>query len=322
MKKIRAAVVGVGYLGKFHAEKYASLPQVELVGVVDSDQARAEEIAASLGTKAFTDYRDLVGRIDMVSVVVPTSMHFEVGSFFLGNGINLLIEKPITTTVAEARELIALAADRNLVLQVGHLERFNPALDAVRGVLKSPGFIDSVRVAPYKPRGTDVSVVLDLMVHDLDIINTLVGSGIKSVSASGAAVYSATPDIVNARIEYLNGAVANVTASRISLKSERRMQIFQEDACIAVDFQNRKSSVCRKGEGESAPGVPAVKVEEIEVPQRDQILAEIEAFIAAVAEGKPVVVSGEDGMRALETALLIEEKVSETHALLQAGRNG
>jgi predicted dehydrogenase len=319
MKNIRVAVVGVGYLGKFHAEKYASLPQVELIGVVDSDQARAAEIAASLGTEAIADYRQLVGRIDVVSVVVPTSMHFEIGSFFLNNGIHLLIEKPITTTVAEARELIAIAAAKSLVLQVGHLERFNPALAAIRGSLSKPGFIDAVRVAPYKPRGTDVSVVLDLMVHDLDIISTIIGSGIRSVSASGAAVYSATPDIVNARIEYQNGAVANVTASRISLSSERKMQLFQEDAYITVDFQNRKASVCRKGNGESAPGIPAVTIDQIEVPQRDQILAEIEAFIASVVDGKPAVVSGEDGLRALETALLIEEKVRQNLAVRQAG---
>lgn len=322
MKNIRVAVVGVGYLGKFHAEKYASLPQVDLVGVVDSDQTRAAEIAASLRTKAYTDFRQLVGKIDAVSVVVPTSMHFEVGSFFLNNGIHLLIEKPITTTVAEAQELIAIAAAKSLVLQVGHLERFNPALAAIRGALSKPGFIDAVRVAPYKPRGTDVSVVLDLMVHDLDIISTITGSAIKSVSASGAAVYSATPDIVNARIEYQNGAVANVTASRISLQSERKMQLFQEDAYITVDFQNRKASVCRKAEGASVSGIPAVTIEQIEVPQRDQILAEIEAFITSVVDGKPAVVSGEDGLRALETALLIEEKVSENLALLQAGAYG
>lgn len=322
MKNIRVAVVGVGYLGKFHAEKYASLPQVDLVGVVDSDQTRAAEIAASLRTEAYADFRQLVGKIDAVSVVVPTSMHFEVGSFFLNNGIHLLIEKPITTTVAEARELIAIAAAKSLVLQVGHLERFNPALAAIKGALSKPGFIDAVRVAPYKPRGTDVSVVLDLMVHDLDIISTITGSAIKSVSASGAAVYSATPDIVNARIEYQNGAVANVTASRISLQSERKMQLFQEDAYITVDFQNRKASVCRKAEGESVSGIPAVTIEQIEVPQRDQILAEIEAFITSVVDGKPAVVSGEDGLRALETALLIEEKVSENLALLQAGAYG
>jgi predicted dehydrogenase len=319
MKKIRVAVIGVGYLGKFHAEKYAALPQVELVGVVDSDQTRAAEIASLLGTAAFADYRELAGKVDAVSVVVPTSMHFAVGSFFLHSGVHLLLEKPITKTVAEAQELIDIAAAKGLVLQVGHLERFNPALAAVSGTINRPGFIDAVRVAPYKPRGTDVSVVLDLMVHDLDIISTIIGSGIKSVSASGAMVYSATPDIANARIEYHNGAVANVTASRISLESRRQLQVFQQDAYITVDFQNRKASICRKGEGVSAPGVPAVAIEAIEVPQRDQILAEIEAFIAAVAEGKPVVVSGEDGLRALEAALLVEEKIRENLAVLHAG---
>jgi predicted dehydrogenase len=311
MKKIRAAVVGVGYLGKFHAEKYASLPHVELVGVADSDRQRAEEIAASLGTRAFDDYRELAGLVDAVSVVVPTSMHYDVGSFFLQNGINLLLEKPITSTITEAQKLIELAAARNLVLQVGHLERFNPALDAVRGTIRRPGFIDAVRVAPYKPRGTDVSVVLDLMVHDIDLINTLIGSAVKNISAAGAMVYSATPDIANARIEFENGATANLTASRISPQGARKMQIFQEDAYLTVDFQNRKSAIYRTGKGELSPGVPLVQVDEVEVPQRDQILAEIEAFVLSVAEGSPVAVSGADGLRALDIALQIEAKISE-----------
>jgi predicted dehydrogenase len=319
MKKIRAAVVGVGYLGRFHAQKYAALAGVELVGVVDSDQARAAEIAAELKTRAFADYRELVGLVDAVSVVVPTSMHYGVGAFFLQNGIHLLMEKPITTTVAEARELIDLAAAKELVLQVGHLERFNPALTAVQGDISRPAFIDAVRVAPYKPRATDVSVVLDLMVHDLDIISTLVGSSVKAITAVGASILSPTPDIANARIEYENGTVATVTASRISQKSERQLQIYQEDSWITVDFQNRQATISRRGEGESSPGIPAFSTDERVVPQRDQILAEIEAFIASVVHGKPVVVSGEDGMRALETALLIEEKIRENLALLQAG---
>jgi predicted dehydrogenase len=291
---------------------------VELVGVADSDRQRAEEVAASLGTLAFGDYRELAGLVDAVSIVVPTSLHFAVGSFFLQHGVHLLMEKPITSTVGEAQKLIYLAADRNLVLQVGHLERFNPALDVVRESIRRPGFIDAVRVAPYKPRGTDVSVVLDLMVHDIDLVNTLIGSPVKSVSASGAAVYSATPDIASARIEYANGATANLTASRISPQGARKMQIFQEDACIMVDFQNRNSSISRKGKGESPVGVPPVEVAEMSVPQRDQILAEIEAFIASVADGASVAVSGSDGMRALEMALLIEDKIRENLALLQA----
>lgn len=319
MKKLRAAVVGVGYLGNFHAQKYASLQTVELVGVADSDPSRCTEIAAALGTARFSDYRDLAGKIDVVSIVVPTVMHHEVAAYFLNNGIHVLLEKPVTTTVEEAKDLISIAADKRLVFQVGHLERFNPALDAVRGIINRPGFIDATRVAPYKPRGTDVSVVLDLMVHDLEIISSIVGADIKSISASGACVHSSQPDIANARIEFVNGAVANVTASRISPVSDRSIRIFQEDAYISVDFQNRKATIYRKGEGEASPGVPSVSVEEMEVPQRDQILAEIEAFIDSVSTGKPPVVSGQDGMKALETALLIEEKIRENISLLRAG---
>ena len=320
MKRIRAAVVGVGYLGKFHAEKYASLPDVELVGVADSDADRAAEVAAAVGAHAFSDYRELAGRVDLVSIVVPTRMHYETASFFLNNGIHVLLEKPITTTVKEAVDLISIADKKGLVLQVGHLERFNPALEAVRKDIVHPGFIDAIRVAPYKPRGTDVSVVLDLMVHDLDIISTLINSKIASISASGAAVFSSEPDIANARIEFVNGATANVTASRVSLKSERRMLIFQEDAYISVDFQNRKSSVCRKGEGESAPGVPAVNCLETDVPQQDQILAEIRAFIDSVKTESTPVVTGMDGMKALEIALLVEEKIRENLRILGSSR--
>jgi predicted dehydrogenase len=320
MNRIRAAVVGVGYLGKFHADKYASLPDVDLVGVVDSDAARAAEVSASVGAHAFSDYRELAGKVDLVSVVVPTSMHYETASFFLNNGIHVLLEKPITTTVKEAADLISIADGRGLVLQVGHLERFNPALEAVRKDIVHPGFIDAIRVAPYKPRGTDVSVVLDLMVHDLDLISTLINSDVATISASGASVFSSTPDIANARIEFKNGATANVTASRISPKGERRMLLFQEDAYISVDFQNRKAAISRKGEGESAPGVPAVFSHEIEVPQKDQILAEISAFIGSVKTKSAPVVTGTDGMRALEIALRIEEKIRENLRLLGSSK--
>jgi predicted dehydrogenase len=320
MNRIRAAVIGVGYLGKFHAEKYASLPDVELVGVADSDAARAAEVSAAVGAQAVSDYRELAGKVDLVSIVVPTRMHYETASFFLDKGIHVLLEKPITTTVKEAVDLISIADRNGVVLQVGHLERFNPALQAVRKDIVHPGFIDAIRVAPYKPRGTDVSVVLDLMVHDLDIISTLIDSEIASISASGASVFSSEPDIANARIEFKNGATANVTASRVSPKSERRMLIFQEDAYISVDFQNRKSAVSRKGEGESAPGVPAVNSHEIDVPQKDQILAEIRAFIDAVKTKSTPVVTGKDGLRALEIALLVEEKIRENLRLLGSSK--
>jgi predicted dehydrogenase len=310
MKKIRCAVIGVGYLGQFHAEKYACLPNAELVAVVDASSSRAEEVAAKVGgVRAFTDYRQLLGMVDAVSIVVPTQLHHEVARAFLDHGVHVLLEKPITTTLAEADDLVALAAERRVVLQVGHLERFNPVIMALDGVLNRPGFIESIRIAPFKPRGTDVNVVLDLMIHDIDIIQHLVGSPVKQINSIGAPVFTEEEDIANARILFENGCVANVTASRISFKSERRMRIFQPDAYINVDFQNKKVAIFRKGEGEMVSGVPNVAMEEKVFEQSDALYAEIEAFLSSVATGRPAVVTGEDGRRALETALMINKKL-------------
>jgi len=309
MKKIRVAVIGVGYLGQFHAEKFASLPDAELVGVVDTDKERAEAVAAKVGCPAFTDYCELLGRVDAVSVVVPTQYHFEVARAFLEQGTHVLLEKPITTTLEEATELIRIAAERRLVFQVGHLERFNPVIVALQSQLTKPGFIESVRIAPFKPRGTDVNVVLDLMIHDIDIIQHIVNSPVKQINSIGSPVFTDEEDIANARIQFESGCVANVTASRISLKSERRMRIFQPDAYITVDFQNKKLSVFRKGEGEMFPGVPNIQIHEESFEQGDALKSEIAAFLDSIATGKPPVVSGEDGKRALETALLINKKL-------------
>lgn len=305
MSALRTAVIGVGYLGNFHAQKYAAIPDVELVGVVDNDPGRAAEIAASLGTKAYGDHRELIGLVDAVSVVVPTQFHHAVARDFLSAGVHVLIEKPITVTIAEADELIALAAEHKAVFQVGHLERFNPVLVALDGVLQEPLFIESVRIAPFKPRGTDVNVVLDLMIHDIDLIQHIVKSPVARIDAVGAPVFTGEEDIANARIVFESGCVANVTASRISLKSERKMRIFQRDAYITLDFQNRKVLVARKGSGELFPGIPNVKVDERELEQADALKSEIESFIAAIREGKQPQVSGLDGRMALETALKI-----------------
>ncbi len=309
MKKLRTAVVGVGYLGQFHAEKYAQLPNAELVAVVDADRQRADEIAAKLGSRGVTDYRQILDEVDAVSIVVPTQYHFEVARAFLERGVHVLLEKPITTTLAEADELIRIARERQAVFQVGHLERFNPVVMALDGILTRPGFIESVRIAPFKPRGTDVNVVLDLMIHDIDIIQNIVGSPVKQINSIGAPVFTDEEDIANARIQFMNGCVANVTASRISLKSERRMRIFQPDSYISVDFQSKKLAVFRKGDGEMFPGVPNVQMEEKSFEQGDALKSEIESFLDAVVSGKPPVVTGEDGRRALETALLINKKL-------------
>jgi predicted dehydrogenase len=305
MRELRTAVIGVGYLGNFHAQKYAAISGVKLVGVVDNDAARAAEIASALDTVPYTDHRELIGKVDAVSVVVPTQLHYLVARDFLAAGVHVLIEKPITVSLAEADELIAIADEKKLVFQVGHLERFNPVLVALEGILIQPLFIESVRIAPFKPRGTDVNVVLDLMIHDIELIQHIVKSPVDRIDAIGAPVFTGEEDIANARIVFENGCVANVTASRISLKSERKMRIFQRDAYITLDFQNRKVLVAQKGSGELFPGVPNVKVDERELGQSDALLNEIESFIAAILEGKLPQVSGRDGKMALETALKI-----------------
>lgn len=309
MSTLRTAVIGVGYLGNFHAQKYAALPGVELVGVVDNDPKRAAEIAAAVGTRAYSDHRELIGKVDAVSVVVPTQFHHAVARDFLSAGVHVLIEKPITVTIAEADELIAIADQQQLVFQVGHLERFNPVLVALDGVLNGPLFIESVRIAPFKPRGTDVNVVLDLMIHDIDLIQHIVGSPVERIDAIGAPVFTGEEDIANARIVFENGCVANVTASRISLKSERKMRIFQRDAYITLDFQNRKVLVAQKGAGELFPGVPNVKVNERELGEADALMNEICSFIEAIRQGIQPRVSGREGRMALETALKINENL-------------
>ena len=310
MSRLRTAVIGVGYLGTFHAQKYAALEGVELVGVVDADVARGAEVAASCGCQAFTDYCELLGKVDAVSVVVPTQYHHQVAKEFLAAGVHVLIEKPITVTIEQADELISLADNGKLVFQVGHLERFNPVMMAAEEVLREPLFVESVRIAPFKPRGTDVNVVLDLMIHDIEIIQHLVKSPVAKIDAIGAPVFTGEEDIANARIAFENGCVANVTASRISLKSERKMRIFQRDAYLTLDFQNKKVLVAKKGEGELLPGIPNVQVKEQELGQSDPLLSEISSFVEAIREGKQPQVSGRDGRMALETALKINEALN------------
>ncbi|NJC89288.1 MAG: Gfo/Idh/MocA family oxidoreductase [Desulfuromonas sp.] len=310
MGVLRAAVIGVGYLGRFHAQKYRDHAGVALVGVVDADPARGAEVAAEVGCPAFVDYRELFGQVDLVSIAVPTQYHHAVARDCLENGIHVLLEKPITQTVAEADELIRLAHERNLVLQVGHLERFNPAVKALQGVLKNPLFIESHRLAPFKPRGTDVNVVLDLMIHDIDILLSLVRHPITTVNSVGLPVLSGEVDIANARLQFANGCVANVTASRASRETLRKIRIFQQDAYIAIDYQNRSIAIYRRQPGANLiPGLPDIVVEERTFAQGDALRDEIEAFVVAVSDGTPPVVSGEDGKRALEVAMQINSRL-------------
>lgn len=307
MKPLRTAVIGVGYLGRFHAQKYAALEGAELVAVADSDITQAEKVAAECGTRATTDYRSLLGEVDAVSIVVPTQLHYAIAREFLEAGVHVLLEKPMTVTVAEADELIALAKARSLVLQIGHLERFNSAVLALNGVLNGPQFIESHRLAPFNPRGADVNVVLDLMIHDIDIIQNLVRSPIRSIDANGVSVLTSEGDIANARIQFENGCVANVTASRVSMKPQRKMRIFQPDAYISIDFQDKVLSVHRKGDKEMFPGIPEITSEESIFENSDAILAETEAFLNAIRTDTPPPVTGEDGRDALKTAIQISE---------------
>jgi len=309
---LRTAVIGVGYLGRFHAQKYAQLAGSKLVGVVDANSDARTKVAAELSAQAFGDYRDLFGKVDAVSLAVPTPMHHAIGCELLRNGIDVLIEKPIATTVSEARELVDLAQKHGRVLQVGHLERFNPAVLAAAERLRTPRFVESHRLAPFKQRGTDVSVVLDLMIHDIDLIQELVGTPIESIDAVGATVFSGEIDIVNARLRFKGGCVANTTASRISLKQERKIRIFQDDAYLSVDMQQKILTVIRKKDQAPVESPAQVSIEEESFDQGDALLAEIEAFLKAVRERSTPVVTGEDGLRALETAMKITALVQKS----------
>lgn len=307
MKETRCAVIGVGYLGSFHADKYGKLPGCRLVGIADSDPAAVRRAADKHRVPGVLDYRDLLSQVDAVSVVVPTAQHFEIASAFLQAGAHVLVEKPITSTVEEAEALTAMAADANLVLQVGHLERFNAALLDLGKILRQPLFIESHRIAPFKPRSTDVSVVLDLMIHDIDLVLSIVNSAVDRVEASGAPVLTTDIDIANARLVFTNGCVANLTASRISLKSERKMRIFQKDCYISLDLQNRTMKIQRKGSREMFPGIPEIESEEMAYQDSDALLEEIRHFLHCVDTGATPLVGGKAGRQALEMAVRINE---------------
>jgi len=305
--KLRAAVIGAGYLGRFHAQKYAALGQVDLLAVVDTNAEARERVAREVGCEAVIDYRELLGKVDAVSVVTPTPLHHRVSMDFLEAGAHVLVEKPITSTMEEARELVATAARCRKVLQVGHLERFNPAILAVEGLLDRPRFVESNRLAPFKPRGTDVSVVLDLMIHDIDLILNIVDSPVVSIDAVGAPVFTDEIDIASARIRFENGCVADATASRISMKSERKLRVFQADAYLSIDLQQKVLTLVRKGSGAPQAGVPPVEINEQSFDPGDALRDEIVSFLECIETGRRPVVSGEDGLRALETATRIGE---------------
>lgn len=306
---LRTAVIGVGYLGKFHADKYADLPNSELVAIADPSEEHGKACADKHGVEWIQDYKDLIGKVDAVSIAAPTTLHHRIAKELLEAGIHVLVEKPITVTLDEADELIRIARSKGLTLQVGHLERFNAAVLDLEPVLKTPKFIEAHRLAPYKPRATDVNVVLDLMIHDIDIILDIVNSEVTDIAASGTNVLSESTDICNVRLSFANGCVANVTASRISMKSERKMRIFQEQSCITVDFQDRVLSHYHTGEGEMFPGVPNIENEQKTYTDGDALRAEIESFLNCIVNKTEPLVSGEAGRRALDVATQISQLI-------------
>jgi predicted dehydrogenase len=310
MKPVRVGVVGVGHLGKFHAEKYAFMQDVELVGVADVDYDKACEVASRLKTRAFKNYHELVGKLDAASIVVPTDRHFHVSLDFLEAGVDLLIEKPITETLEEADRLIHTADTKGLIIQVGHLERFNPAIIALREVIDRPLFIESDRLSGFTERGTEVNVVLDLMIHDIDIILSLVGSKIKQIHAVGVPVVTPEVDIANARLIFENGCVANVTASRISMKSMRKIRFFQKDTYVSVDYANHDITVVRKDDRGTGLPVPGMSMDQSKFEKADALKTEIESFITSVRTRRQPAASGVDGRKALQVAIDIVDQIT------------
>lgn len=313
MQTLRTAVVGVGYLGRFHAEKLASMPGVRLVAVADTNLERAQAVAAAHACAAHADHRALLGAVDAACVVVPTEMHHAVASDFLRAGAHVLVEKPIARTLAEADDLVALARAQGRVLQVGHLQRFNPAFRALERSIGRPIFIETERLAPFKQRGVDVDVILDLMIHDLDLVLSMTKGEPTNVSACGASVMTDSIDLANARLEFPDGCVANLSASRASQGAVRKLRAFHADGYLSADLQAGRLRLVKRG---AAPGT--MEHEEIAFDERDELRAEIEAFVSAISSRGTALVSGDDGRRALALALDIGQLVRERTARFAA----
>ncbi len=324
-EKIKVGVIGVGYLGRFHAQKYAAMDDVELVGVADASPERAQMVAGECSTRPFIDYRELATQVDAVSIAVPTIHHHEVAKYCLQHSVDVMVEKPVTTTLTEADDLIALARKKERIFQVGHLERFNPAVLAVQPLLTHPLFIEAHRIAVFKDRGTDVDVVLDLMIHDIDIILSIVKSPIVSILTAGAPVITKLTDIANARLIFENGCTANITVSRISMDNMRRMRIFQPGQYLSVDFGKKEVMAIRLKPG-SDGGNPVPEISKSGFQEHDALELELRDFVKHVRERSRPAVSGEEGRRALDVALQVVEQIQMNRErieqlLTEEGRN-
>jgi predicted dehydrogenase len=306
---LRVGVIGVGYLGRLHAQKMASFDDVALVGVCDADSERGKAVALEFGTSFRPDTRALLREVDAVSIAVPTIAHFRVAMDAIRAGVHVLLEKPIAATIREGRALVREAAARRLVFQIGHLERFNPAVLSAASVLKEPRFVECHRLGMFGGRGADVDVVLDLMIHDIDLILSFVRSPVARMHAVGVPVISPNIDIANARLSFANGCVANVTASRVSVRKQRKIRIFQEDAYVSMDFVEQNIQIYRRIFPQGEGGTPEITGELLETEKGDALRDEIRSFVDCARTGAAPRVSGADGLAALEVAFRILRKM-------------
>jgi predicted dehydrogenase len=300
MREIRAAVVGAGRLGSLHAAKYAALPGVALTHIVDVDGDRAAQLAAQFGTASTTDYRALDGQVDVVTVASPGVTHFEIAAHLIRARCDVLLEKPMAATVEDARALTALAESTDRILQIGHLERFNPVVNHLRSILDRPRFVECHRLAPFTERGTDVNVVLDLMVHDLDVLMSLTGADATSVEALGVAVLTDQIDVANARIRFSNGMIANLNTSRVAPRRERKIRFFQPEAYISVDYEARRVQIYRKSPPPAGTTFPVISAQQIDLGEADPLADEVASFIASVRDRTTPAVTARDGLRVIE----------------------
>ncbi|MBC7586860.1 MAG: Gfo/Idh/MocA family oxidoreductase [Chitinophagaceae bacterium] len=323
---LKVGVFGVGHLGKFHLNNWKEIEGVKLVGFFDPNNDNAKAVTATYGLKRFMDEDKLMDACDIIDVVVPTDWHFEICMKAVRKGKHVFVEKPLCNTIAEAKDLVDMVREANVKVQVGHVERFNPAYLAVKDLNLNPMFIEVHRLAQFNPRGTEVSVILDLMIHDLDIILSMIKSDVKNITASGVAVMTDTPDIANVRIEFNNGCVANLTSSRISMKKMRKMRLFQKNSYIGIDFLEKKTEIIQLQQEpdknafsfdlETPKGKKTISVSNPVIPEANAIKLELESFVDAIINDKPTVVSEIDGFLAMEIAHQIIEKISNTSILV------
>jgi predicted dehydrogenase len=309
VKELRVGVIGVGSLGQHHARVYAGLTDTTLVGVVDTDARRAQEIAGRHGCAPFTDFKDLVGRVDAVSLVVPTTLHHAIAKECLSHGLHVLVEKPMTSTVAEAEDLIRCASAGKLILQVGHIERFNSVLRASLGTIKAPRLIECRRWAPFTPRGTDVSVVLDLMIHDIDIVLSLVDAEVQAIQAQGVSLLTSTTDVAHAHVRFRNGCVATFSANRVAESKVRELSLYDSESVLVVDLIQQMARVGRRSMGPA--GRPDLRTELVRGDGQEPLQRELQAFVDSIRHRTPPEVSGRDGASALRLAEAIMGQIAQ-----------